>query len=175
MNAEKLINYVKRFRNLEARKKDLEHDYNVLCREVRSEYPDGARGDAMFDKFLETEFQLGAYERREFLLRAVTANVVPDKETLKRIGGFRSVVHVIALSKKEQIEVLKTVTSSNKSIVTVMRERGHYATPKKGPSDAEVLAQFVVDRCRNLPDNIREIVERQLKGVKKVSTLKIAA
>lgn len=130
MKNDKMIQFVKRWRDLERRQKDLDFERSVFARDLRAEFEPGRLGDDEFVNWCVVELGLTAAQARsEFLPRAQAAIAVPDVGTWNQLGGFRQTRHLVGLTKKQQVDVVQAAKVSNKVITTVRRERGLNGAP----------------------------------------------
>jgi hypothetical protein len=182
VNNSKMIQFVKRWRELESKAKDLDYQRSVLARDIRAEFPKGSDGDEAFTKWCEVELGLFVAAACELLTRARAIEVCADESTYARVGGFKAVRHVITLNKREQVAVLEAAKSQHKNVRTIVRER-ETARAANLPAntnikpvlrfstfeDAKALAAFVDKHCKDMPSHIRAIVGRYVESAKKTA------
>lgn len=129
MNNDKMIQFVKRWLDIERRQKDLDFERSKLSRDIRCEFPSGERGDEQFSNWCVNELGLTSWAAKELLTRAVAATVVPDERTWKMIGGFRAIRPLQDLTKTQQVTVLEAAKTSGRAPINIMRERGLIQAP----------------------------------------------
>lgn len=184
MNNSKMIQFVKRWREIERQTKDLDYQRSVLARDIRAEFSDGNVGDEQFIKWCDVELGLNAAAACELLTRARAVQVCADEKTYTRVGGFKAVRHLITVGKREQVAVLEAAKSQHKNVLTVVRERekARAATLPANANtstkpvmryssfeDAKALAVFVDKHCKDMPAHIRTIVGRYVESAKKAA------
>lgn len=185
MNNDKMIRFVKRWREIEQQQKDLDFQRSVLARDIRAEFGKGDTGDEQFINWCAVELGITAWAAKELLTRAVAATVVPDERTWKMIGGYRAIRPLEELPKRHQVDVIEAAKASGRAPVTIMRERGLIKAPEttrpalptpravvvvkretrptdeqSAHMDAVALAQFIARTSRDIPRDILAIVNR---------------
>jgi hypothetical protein len=88
VNNDKMIQFVKRWREIERLQKNIDFDRGQLARGIRAEFEKGARGDEQFRNWCVVEIGMTAYGARELLLMAVAASVVPDESHGRNWAAF---------------------------------------------------------------------------------------
>lgn len=167
MNNDKMIQYVKRWQQLERKSKELDYERSVFAKELRSEFGN----DAQFIKWCADELGLTATRSSDLLLRATAAKAVPDASTWSRIGGFREIGALAAVpDRKTQIHIIESAKSTGKGIRTLIRENVTHEPPppRTTPArDAEELARFIVQNVPEdrLTENIRAVVARYVRAI----------
>lgn len=191
MNSDKAFKFEQRWIEIERERKDLEFRRAQLCRDIRGEFPGGESGDEEFCKWCATKLGVTAFGARELLTQARAVAILPDEAAWKEIGGLRAIRPVVDLSRRDQTSVLQAAKAQHRAPINVMRERGllikpeapvtPLAAPKPQPSpfpvkprpdpylDAVVLAQFIAKTNKNIPRDIRAVVERYQAFMRKVS------
>jgi hypothetical protein len=134
MNNDKMIHFVKRWRELERQQRDLDFNKSLWCRDLRREFPIGTIGENQFIKWCDTELGLTAGQASELLARAAAVKTVPDADTWKVLGGFRAIQQLDMVPKHQQVNVLEAAKSSGKSLRTVIKERGYGPKPEDASS-----------------------------------------
>ncbi len=174
MHNDKMIQFVKRWRDLDKRQADIDHERSTLCREIRSQFDSGPTGDDKFLDWCALELGLPLGPAQDALSRAAASKVVPDSATWKKLGGFRQIRHVAAISdKRQQVAVLEAAKASGKAISTIIRERSGDSPERINPrADAEALAAYVEGLAAaitalNVPKHITAIVERYRPATKR--------
>jgi hypothetical protein len=162
MNRDKSFEYVKQWRELERRQKELDFEQSQWARRLRGEFAKGEVGDEHFTGWCVTELDIAKSKIAELLLRATAAAIVSDPATWKRVGGYATIKHLDEFSRRDQVAVLEAVKATGKAIRTVVEERGLREPVKRHDArkDAAVLAVFVRGNCRDVPPYIKAIVAR---------------
>lgn len=186
MNNDKLIQFVKRWRDIESRQKSVDYDRSRLASDIRHEFPSGDVGDKKFVNWCAVELGLSEGQSKELLLRAVAFAVVPDEKTYNNVGGYKAIRHLQDLSKRDQVNILEAAKTSGRAILSVVKERG--LAPKTIPAtvpparapvkpykpfvsesptarasateDAEALSRYIAMNCKNIPKDILTIMNR---------------
>lgn len=168
MTSDKTFRYRKRWSELEAQRKDLEYRRCVFARDVRSEFATGDEGDAAFLAWCGVELGLYGFAAQEMLTRARAAELLKDERTFQRVGGYsRGIRHLVELPRRELITVLEAAKTQQKTIGTVMRERGLGPAPRTNSvRDATALAEFILNTRRAIDPGIRAIIERYVRPTK---------
>lgn len=174
MNNEKMIAFVKRWREIERQQKDLDFQRSRLARDIRAEFEKGDRGDDQFCNWCVIELGITAFQARELLTRAVAATIVPDDRTWKMIGGYRAIRPLQGLPRKHQVDVLEAAKSSGRAPINIMRERGLAVSASKPQqqsayTDAVTLAQFISRTSKHIPEDILAIVSRYANATRRAS------
>lgn len=163
MNKDKARTYIEEWNRLELAQKNLDFERSDWARRLRREYSPGALGDQQFTDWCIADLGLAKRQIDELLLRATAAEVISDRETWKRVGGFSRIKHLDEFPRQEQVAVLKDVKSTGKTIQAVVSGRGLRQEPRLSvrSHDAAVLAAFVRSlKLKSMPPQITEIVER---------------
>lgn len=194
MTNEKMLQFVKRWRDIEAQQKDLDFNRSKLARDIRGEFDKGDRGDDQFVNWCVAELGTTVWGAKELLTRAVAATVVPDERTWKMIGGYRAIRPLQDLPKRHQVDVLEAAKVSGRAPINIMRERGLIMAPEPVPAqpvkrdpivvmrrdnkptdeqsahlDAVVLAQFIARTSRSIPRDILAIINRYKSFMRKAA------
>lgn len=143
MNNDKMIRFIKQWRELEAQRRKLDFERSRWCREVRAEFAKGDVGDRAFVNWLAVELGIAAATGQEMLERALASQTVPDESTWDRVGGFSHIRALAPLPQRDRVAVLEAAKADAKTVKTVMRERGLAATKKLAKPDVVLLAEFV--------------------------------
>jgi hypothetical protein len=165
MTSDKAFRFRKRWGDLEAQRKDLEYRRCVFAHDVRAEFPAGDEGDASFVTWCGVELGLYGFAAQEMLTRAQAAGLLKDERTFQRVGGYsRGIRHLVDMPKRDIVTVLEAAKAQQKTIGTVMRERGMGPAPRTNSvHDATALAKFILGTRRSLDPEIRAIVERYVR------------
>lgn len=198
MNNDKMIRFVKRWREIEQRQRDLDFERSKLARDIRDEFDKGDRGDDLFVNWCTVELGITAFAAKELLTRATAVTVVPDERTWKMIGGYRAIRPLQDLPKRHQVDVLEAAKSSGRAPINIMRERGlikmsepRPVAPAPAPApkpivvtkreaakptdeqsahlDAVALAQFITRTSKNIPRDILAIINRYTSFMRKAA------
>lgn len=164
MHNDKMIEYVKRWQDIQKRKADLDYETSVLARDIRSEFKPGEVGDQQFIGWCGLELGMLPQQATELLERAEAVSIVPDAKQWKRLGGSKALRHVVALPVKDRKPVIMQALGAGGDVRAVLRARG-LAPPSDRPSyksDAERLAEYVA-RLPDPPQYIRDIVEKYVQ------------
>jgi ribosomal protein S18 len=191
MTNDKMIQFVKRWREIERAQKDIDFTRSELARDIRAEFPRGDNGDQQFTNWCVNELGLTAFAVKELLLRAVAATVVPDERTYKMVGGFKAIRPMQDLTKSQQVIVLEAAKAQSKAPRTIMKERGllqsmpvtparvtpvlpapvldrtanHNAPKSEHERDAEVLARYIAKTGRDIPRDIMALIAKYSPSV----------
>lgn len=188
MNSGKMMEFIKRWREIEQTQKAIDFERSVLARDIRAEFPDGDEGDKKFTDWCAHQLGLTVTGANELLLRATAAVIVPDEKTWNVVGGYRSIRHLQDLPKRDQVNVLEAAKSTGKAILNLVKERGlgpmlpptaprasapvvrppvhQFQAPAKvvdesqAQQDAETLAKFIAKYCKTIPRDILSIIHR---------------
>lgn len=162
MNKTKSLAYIEEWNELERASRELDFERSVWARHVRSEYPSGGLGDKQFAGWCVTELALTKRQIDELLLRATAAEIIPDRDGWKRVGGFGRIKYLDEFPRQDQETVLKAVKATGKTIQSIVADRGLRPAIERTDTrhDAAVLAAFVRGLKVKLPPAIEAIVER---------------
>jgi hypothetical protein len=177
MNNDKMIRFIKRWRELETQRRKLDFERSQWCREVRDEFPKGDVGDKAFTNWLVVELGVTAALGAELLERAVAGRAVLDSTTWDRVGGFSNIRALAPLAQRDRVAVLEAAKAGAKTVKTVMRERGLVATTSKvAKPDVVVLAEFIAT-LEAAPKDVMEIVRKYVtrKTIRGTTPQKTAA
>jgi len=177
MNNDKMIRFIKQWRDLEDQRRKLDFERSRWCREVRAEFTKGEIGDRAFVNWLAVEIGIAAATGQEMLERAVAHHTVPDEKTWDRVGGFSNIRILAALPQRDKATILEAAKASAKTVKTVMRERGLGGTAQKvAKPDVVLLAEFVAT-LDEVPPAIMAIVTRYVarKVLRRTAPQKMAA
>jgi len=162
MHNDKLIIFLKRWREIEARQIDLDYAKSVLARDIRGEFTDGVSGDQAFVNWCGLELGMSVGKAQDLLSRAKMSKRVPDQNQWNRLGGFKGIRPVESLPEPEQRKVITQALGAKSTIESVLRGRGLIPNEPKKPdhkSDIEILANYVLKQKR-VPRSVRVIAER---------------
>lgn len=170
MNPNKNLQFLKRWRDLEVRQKDLDIEKARWCADLRGEYPDGSAGDHQFLDWLEVELGISASLGEELLDRARAAKIVPDKTTWDRVGGYKNVRLLIPLKPRDRVAVLEATKVESKAIRTVLRDRDLAAKPAAPAAKPDVvtLAEYVAS-IPGVPYAVRAIALKYVKQARRAA------
>ncbi len=177
MNNDKMIRFIKRWRELETQRRKLDFERSQWCREVRDEFPKGDAGDKAFVNWLAVELGITPAIGAELLERAVASLAVPDSKTWDRVGGFSNIRALAPLAQRDRVAVLEAAKADAKTVKTVMRERGLVAAPTKtAKPDVVVLAEFI-STLEEVPKDVMEVVRKYVtrKAIRRTAPQKMAA
>lgn len=156
--------FLERFNALEGQQRALDYQKSVLAHDIRSEFPDGARGDEAFLTFIGTEYNLYNAQAQLFLGRAKTIDHVPDELQYKQAGGSATLLQVIDWPKKQVADLLKRAEIEHKRPATLIREAAAQGKTPAVPNyrrDAQQLASFLSTLSTvTMPPMIAAIVQR---------------
>lgn len=165
MHNDKMIQYVKRWADIQKRQADLDYEMSVLAKDIRGEFRSGEVGDQQFIGWCGLELGMLPNQAQDLLARAQAVAIVPDAKQWKRLGGHRALRHVVSLPKEDQKPVIMMALGTGGSVQSILRERGLIA-PKQTPdyrSDAERLAEYVAS-LPDAPKYVRDIAARYVKA-----------
>jgi hypothetical protein len=166
----KLLEFIKQWKAIERRRKDLDYDEARWCHDLRSEFPGGTSGDKAFGEWLSLELGLPEERRRECLSRAAAFAILPDQHGWEQQGGYRQIRFLIPLDKRERVAVLGAAKASGYRISTVMRQRESRPIEHAPTPDIVLLAEFI-EQLDGVPDELREVARRYVRA----KALKVAA
>lgn len=160
MKPDKTIEFVKRWQQIQRKTKELDWEKTQFARDLRAQFDT----DKQLIHWCSIELGLAEGIARELLVRAVASQVVRDEATWKSVGGFTSVRQVAELPKKQQIHVIQSAASQNKSVRSVMREQGLIPEPVYRKTDAEILASFVagLPGTVKIPPEVRVVLNKYI-------------
>ena len=164
MHKDRSFEFSQRWRKLLNRTKDLDWEKTLFAKELRAEFDAGASGDKALTKWCEVELGMPQYVATELLLRAVMATQV-DKKGYEQVGGFSAVRQIAALDKRQQVHVIQSAKTQNKSVRSVMRDQGLLPEPPQisANPDAELLAEFLIRSGVSIPPRIAKVVDKYVK------------
>ena len=170
MKQAKLLEFIKQWKSIERRQKDLDYERSSWCAAVRGEFPIGSKGDKQFGEWLSVELGIAPDHQEECRARAAAFSIVPDEQQWQSLGGYVQIRKLIPLDKTERVAVIGAVTASGYRISTVVRQREskdvtHHATP-----DIVVFAEFI-ESLDGVPDELRELARKYVRA----RALKVAA
>lgn len=159
MHNDKMIRFIKQWRELESQRRKLDFERSRWCREVRAEFAKGDVGDRAFINWLAVELGIAAVTGQEMLERAVASSAVPDETTWDRVGGFSNIRALAPLPQRDKVAVLEAAKADAKTVKAVMRERGLATRPKVTKPDVVLLAEFIATLDK-VPPAITAIVSK---------------
>lgn len=149
--------FVKRWQVIQRKTKELDWKKTQFAKDLRAQF----ETDKQLIKWCEDELGMAGGVAQELILRAFAAPIVKDAATWQAVGGFTSVRQVFGLTKQLQARVVQSAVLQSKSIRSVMREQGLIAEPSYQKTDAEILAEFLVDLgVAKIPKSIQAIINK---------------
>lgn len=167
MHNDKMIQYVKRWRDLQKRQADLDFEVSVLARDIRSEFKAGEVGDQQFLGWCGLELGMLPRQAKELLARGKAVSIVANARQWKRLGGSSVLKRVIEFPEPERRPIIQQALGSGGDLRAVLRDRG-VAPLRQPPSyktDAEQLAEYVAS-LPSAPKHIRDIVSKYVTSSK---------
>ncbi len=164
MHNDKMIEFVKRWKNLQQRQADLDYEKAVLARDIRAEFKAGHLGDEQFVGWCDLELGMLPRQAHELLARADMLKSVPDQRQWKKLGGFAALKCIAMLPEPQRKQVVVQALGAGSDLRVVLRERG-LLPPSDKPTyktDAERLAEYAAT-LPNLPKYIRDIVAKYVQ------------
>lgn len=146
MNNARMIDFVKRWRSIERRQKDLDFERSAWARDLRAE----CESDRDFVEWCQREAGMSEPVARELLARVAAASIVTDAKTWDTLGGFAQVRSLAALpTKRAKVDAIEAAKSTGLRLSTIVRRS--VPSPDIAPTkaitakeDAAVLAKFIV-------------------------------
>lgn len=176
MNNDKMLQFVKRWRALEAAQRDLDFRISEWARDLRSEFVAGKAGDDRFVSWCDQELGITKAQADGLLRRVSLLSVVPDAKTWNSFGGYEKLLPISDMPRKEQVATIEAAKASKLTIATIVRQRSK-PTPTATDSvdrpervtaspaeDAAALAEFIDQVCPNVPRSIKRLVDRYLQS-----------
>lgn len=165
MSTDKIKNFMKRWRDLQDRRKQLDFEVAILARDMRAEFEDGEKGDRDYIAWLRRELGLTSPHAKAMLDRARMVARIVDAKLWTSLGGFAQIRALDDLAPAQASEVLELARSTGKTVRAAMRD---IATPVERPpsicadarEDARELAQFISFTAKEIPPGIAALVER---------------
>lgn len=161
----KTIEFTKRWQVIQRKKKELDWETTQFARELREQFDT----DKQLIKWCDIELGLAEHVAQELVLRANVASVVKDATTWQSVGGFTSVRQVVGLTRQQQTDVVQSAVLQNKSVRAVMREQGLVAEPVHQKTDAEILAEFVLDLGIKIPSSVQKVISKYIVAKSKAA------
>jgi hypothetical protein len=172
--------FIKRWRALEKQQADLDFARSLWAKELRACFNKGQAGDSKFLRWCQ-DF-LGSditFQAGELLKRATLVQTIDKPEDWNRLGGFREIRKVLDLpTEKDRSAVLQAASKpGGYRIATLVRNhqianappakkiaplpvQDKVNAPARGMRrDIQDLAQYIAKNCKNLPPDIRVIVD----------------
>ena len=176
MHNDKMIRFIKQWRDLETQRRKLDFERSRWCRNVRAEFAKGAVGDRAFMNWLAVELGITASIGQELLERAVASQTVQDESTWDRVGGFSHIRVLAPLPQRDKITVLEAAKADAKTVKTVMRERGLILPKKMEKPDVVILAEFIATLDK-VPPGIMAVVGKYVskRAIRQAASQKMAA
>jgi hypothetical protein len=156
---DKLIALARRWTSLDAEERAIHFRRAQLLAEARGCFSD----DRKYNVWLRTCLNFNAWQVEEAHLRVVAARIVKDQRTWDRVGGHTQIARLRGLPQRDQVAVLESAKSTNRSIRTLVQERvaskpsSEVKPMKKAPRDVAVLARFIAENIRSLPPLPRDV------------------
>lgn len=163
MKQSKMLEFLKQWKSIECRRKDLDYEECQWCAAVRAEFPSGTAGDKAFSKWLS--FELGLPEDRsdECLLRAESFVIVPDPKQWQVLGGYVQIRKLVPLDKTERVAVIGAATATGYRIATVVRQRESRSVSHHGVADVVRFAEFI-ESLDDVPEDLREAARKYVRA-----------
>lgn len=162
MKQSKMLEFIRQWKGLERRQKDLDFERSRWCAELRAEFLSGDAGDKAFVKWLEVELGLPTERQEELLDRAAAFAVVPDPQQWRELGGFVQTKKLVPLDKKEQVAVIGAAKATGYRISTIVRQRESRPTVSHVP-DVVLLAEFV-EQLPDAPEDLRTLARKYIRA-----------
>jgi len=163
MKQSKLLEFIRQWKSIERRQKDLDYERSRWCHDVRAEFGSGPSGDKLFCEWLAIELSLPPDRGAECLSRAEAFKIAPDSRTWDLLGGYRQIGKLVPLDKRERVAVIGAVQASGYRIETVLRQRNSKPVVSAGTPDIVLLAEFV-ESLDNVPEQLREIARHYVRA-----------
>lgn len=164
MTQAKLLEYLKQWKSLEVRTKELDFERSKWCATLRAEFPTGVDGDKGFRDWLSLELALPVERQDECLTRAQAHAIVSDAQQWNSLGGFVQIRRLVPLDKRERVAVIGAVTATGYRISTVIRQReSKDVTPHQTP-DIVLLAEFIESLGESAPEELREVARKYIRA-----------
>lgn len=158
--------FIQRWKELFQAQKDLDYKKSVFARDLRARFEAGEPGDTSFLNWCQDKLELHPRSAAEMLTRAFTASIAVDDKTYKAIGGYREVRNLLDKPKREQVKIIQTAVDEHRGVNAVMRNitstlpfKQHFSTA----TDVRVLADYISRNGKNVPADVRVVVERYVK------------
>jgi hypothetical protein len=159
----KLLEFIKRWKELELRQKELDYERSRWCADLRAEFPVGKAGDRAFCEWLSLELGIPAERQEECLSRAAAFAIVPDKQEWESLGQFTQIRKLIPLDRRERVAVIGAAKSTGYRIGTVVRQRESKDTTHHPPPDIVLLAEGI-EAWGDAPDELRQIARKYIRA-----------
>jgi len=106
MKPSKMLEFIKQWKSIERRRKDLDYEECRLCSEMRAEFPGGAAGGKRFSEWLDLELGIPRERQEECLERAASFAIIPDEQQWLALGGYVQIRRLIPLDRAERVAVI---------------------------------------------------------------------
>ncbi len=184
-----MIKFVKQWRDISRRQRDLDYDRTQFAKELRSHF----KSDDNFVKWCVEELpDMTDGQARGMLKLVPVLDVVKDVDTWHRLGGVKPIRRLVeTVPVKERRAVIAKADGKGKALTTVLTERSREQeaqrvipitsaakpTPKASPcttaeQDAALLAQWILKtvRRKSIPAAVLAAMSRHLSA----STLRVS-
>lgn len=172
---DKLILFVKRWRDLEKLRKEYEYGLAVLMKDIRACFQSGDKGDEKFTAWVTEELNQTAGQAGELLKYAKAVAVVPDSVAWKTHGP-RQVMRLAELPPQKRVAALNEVKVTGYALSTVLNRMTRppqvavvphtRSLPNTVPTptvhEVALLAKFINDNLKNIPDGVLRVIHKYL-------------
>ncbi len=160
-----MLEFLKQWRSLEHRRKNLDFEMSRWCAAVRAEFASGAAGDKAFGHWLATEIGIPVERQEECRMRADAFAIIPDHQEWDALGGFVQIRKLIPLDKRERVAVIGAAKASGYRIATVVRQReSRQVMPHQTPA-VVLFAEFIESLEADIvPEELRELARSYIRA-----------
>jgi hypothetical protein len=163
MKQAKLLEFVKQWKSIERRRKDLDYDECRWCADVRAEFPTGTAGDKRFREWLSLEIGISVERQDECVTRAASFSIVPDPQQWHELGGYLQIRKLVPLDKAERVAVIGAAKASGYRITTIVRQRESKEVIRRDVPDIVLLAEFIESLDR-VPEELRDLARKYVRA-----------
>jgi len=164
MKQSKMLEFLKQWKSIERRQKDLDYEVSQWAAAVRAEFPGGKAGDKQFSGWLSLELGIPAERQGELLERATSFQIVPDPQQWQALGGYVQIRKLVPLDRTERVAVIGAAKASGYRISTIVRQRESREVTHRALPDVVLLAEFV-ESLGDVPDEIRELARKYVRAM----------
>lgn len=164
MKQSKMLEFLKQWKSIERRRKDLDYEMSQWAATVRAEFGGGKAGDKQFREWLSIELGIPSERQGELLDRASAFAIVPDQQKWDALGRYEQIRHLVPLDKSERVAIIGAATASGYRITTIVRQRQSKEVTHRALPDVVLLAEFV-ESLGNVPDEIRELARKYVRAM----------